>query len=329
MSVLSNTKKSILFGKTIRTPFQRFCDAKNQPILLKTLTSIFGKFNAENKLYIFSAADGTEQYVYDRTKAISDPGNVTQADADQFSMLFEEWIQTADASFIYAVGGYVLAALVVPQLPDPVPQLPDPPAAVQPLLQVPPNLGDILGKLTQEISSLKVASEQQKLEALERERQRDQERNVREQVLSRAIQEGREIQSHEREEARRAVVELTQKLEQARISRDPVQVKPEVRSEVQQAIEAVQERVQEAVPSAPAAQGQRRRRLLPRRAFDLTGEQEEDDNTHKKRGREESSDGSHTLKRVVYKGIMALNTLFRGEESTDKLRREAAERVKP
>ena len=325
MSVLSNTKKSILFGKTIRTPFQRFCDAKDQPILLKTLTSIFGKFNAENKLYIFSAADGTEQYVYDRTKAISDPGNVTQADADQFSMLFEEWIQTADASFIYAVGGYVLAALVVPQLPDPVPQLPDPPAAVQPLLQVPPNLGDILGKLTQEISSLKVASEQQKLEALERERQREEERNA----LVLAIREGRNTQIRQTEEARRAMAELTQKLEQARISRDPVPVKPEVKSEVQQAIEAVQERVQEVVPSAPAAQGQRRRRLHPRRTFDLTGEQEEDDNTHKKRGREESSDGSHTLKRVVYKGIMALNTLFRGEESTDKLRREAAERVKP
>ena len=328
--MLSNTKKSILFGKTIRTPFQRFCDEKNQPILLKTLTSIFGKFNAENKLYIFSAADGTEQYVYDRTKAISDPGNVNQADADQFSMLFEEWIQTADASFIYAVGGYVLAALVVPQLPDPVPQPPPiPQAVVQPPPQAPLNLDAILNGLVQEISSLKESSKQQRREALERERQRDQERNVREQVLSRAIQEGREIQSREREEARRAVVELTQKLEQARISRDPVPVKPEVNSEVQQAIEAVQERVQEVVPSAPAAQGQRRRRLHPRRTFDLTGEQEEDDNTHKKRGREESSDGSHTLKRVVYKGIMALNTLFRGEESTDKLRREAAERVKP
>ena len=328
MSGLTNARKLSLFQK-IRTPFQRFCEADNQPpVLLKTLSAIFSKgdFHAGRKIHIFLADDGTPQFVYDRNKPVSDPGSLDQAEADRVSALFEQWIQTAEASFIHAVGGYILAALVVP----PAPQLPDPPAAVQPLPQVPPNLSAILGDLVQEISSLKLASEQQRRETLERERQRDEERNAREQNLVRAIREGKVTQSRQTEEARRAVAELSQKLEQAKISRDPVPVKLEVNSEVQQAIQAVQGRVQEVVQNAgaPAAQGQRRRLLLPRRTFDLTEEQEEEDNTHKKRGREESSDGSSTFKRVVYKGIMALNTLFSGEESTDKWRHEMAERAK-
>jgi hypothetical protein len=149
-----------------------------------------------------------------------------------------------------------------------------------------------------------------------KQRQRDQ-------ALADAIRNGQENQRREREEARRAVAELTEKLEQAKIN----PVKPEIKPEVQQAVVAVQDTVRIVIrdDAAPVAQEQRRRHRIIRRDFADTAEEEE--TTHKKRKGRDSDDNATTIGDRLFNGYKTVRTFFMGKESTDKWVRDGMRKI--